>query len=47
MLHNYAGSKQALYTIMTMLLVAPLAKARHVIENIDDPNLVVVRHMID
>jgi hypothetical protein len=46
-LHSYAGSKRALYSVMTMLLFAPLAKARHVIENINDSNLVAVGHTID
>jgi hypothetical protein len=45
-LHS-AESKQASYTIMTMLLFARLAKARHVTENINDSNLVAVRHTID
>jgi hypothetical protein len=46
-LHNYAGSKQSLYAIMSVLLFTVLAKARHIIENINDSNLVVVRHMIN
>jgi hypothetical protein len=46
-LHNYAGRKRALYAITTTLLFAPLAKARHVIENIKDSNLVVVRHTMN
>jgi len=33
-LHTYARSKRQLHAIMTMLLFAPLAKARHVKENI-------------
>jgi hypothetical protein len=45
-LHNYAGSKRPLYAIMKMLLIASLAKARHVIRNINDSNLVAVRHTI-
>jgi len=46
-LHIYARSKQSLYVIMKMLIFAPLAKARHVIENINDLNLVAVRLTID
>jgi hypothetical protein len=46
-LYNYAGSILALYAIMTVLLFAPLAKARHVIENKNDAHLVAVRHNID
>jgi len=46
-LHNYAGSKRELHAIMKMLLFAPLAKARHVIENINESKLVTNRYTID
>jgi len=45
-LHTYAGNKQASYAIMTMLLFALLVKARHVIENRNDSDLVAVTHSI-
>jgi hypothetical protein len=44
---TYAGSKRVLYAVITMLLFTPLAKARHIIKNINDSNLVGVRHTID
>jgi len=46
-LHTYAGSKRALYAIMTMLLFVPLDKARHFTVTINDSNLAAVRHTID
>jgi hypothetical protein len=46
-LPNYARRNQALYAIMSTLLFAPLAKAKHVTENLNDSNLVAVRDTID